>query len=88
MLPSLFMKPLQIQEAKRQFEAVADRAASGTPQIITKQGKPYVVIISIAEWEKTLKPAGSLLKVLRACPVDVDDLDLTRSADRPQDLSW
>ena len=87
MFPSFLVQPMEIQEAKRQFAALAERAASGTPQVITKHGKPFVVLISMAEWQRTQKPQGSLLEVLRSCPVDVDDLDLTRSADPPRDLT-
>lgn len=80
------MKPLQLQEAKQQFSAVAEKAARGKPQIVTKHGKPFVVIVGIADWQKSQPQQKSLLEVLRSCPVDISELDLTRSKDLPRDI--
>ncbi len=80
------MKSLQLQEAKQQFSAVAERAASGQPQIVTKHGKPFVVIVSVADWQKSKPKKKTLLEVLRSCPADLSELDLTRSKDLPRDI--
>jgi prevent-host-death family protein len=80
------MKPLQLQEAKQQFSAVAEKAANGQPQIVTKHGKPFVVIVKVADWQKTQPRKKTLLEVLRSCPVDLSKLDLTRSKDLPRDI--
>lgn len=80
------MKLLQLQEAKQQFSAVAGKAASGQPQTVTKHGKPFVVIVSVADWQKTQPKKKTLLEVLRSCPVDLSELDLTRSRDLPRDI--
>ena len=82
------MKPLQLQEAKQQFSAVAEKAARGQPQIVTKHGKPFVVIVNVADWEKTQPRKKSLLEVLRSCPVDLSELDLTRSKELPRQIEW
>ncbi|HRI13509.1 MAG TPA: type II toxin-antitoxin system Phd/YefM family antitoxin [Verrucomicrobiota bacterium] len=81
------MKMLQLQEAKQQFSAVAEKAAGGEPQIVTKHGKPFVVIVSVADWRKSKAPERRLLEMLRACPVDLTELDLTRSRDFPRDFA-
>lgn len=81
------MKPLQLQEAKQQFSAVAERAASGKPQIVTKHGKPFVVIVSVSDWQKAKPKKKTLLEVLRSCPVDLSELDLTRSKELPRDIA-
>lgn len=78
------MKPLQLQEAKQQFSAVAEKAANGCPQVVTKHGKPFVVIVSVADWQKTQPKKKSVMDVLRSCPVDLSELDLTRSRDLPR----
>ena len=80
------MKPLQLQQAKQQFSAVAERAAGGQPQIVTKHGKPFVVIVSVADWQKAQPKKRTLLEMLRSCPVDSDELDLTRSKELPRDI--
>lgn len=81
------MKSLQLQEAKQQFCAVAERAAGGQPQIVTKHGKPFVVIVSVADWRKAKSPQRTLLEILRSCPVDLTELDLARSQELPRDLA-
>ncbi|MBN8246046.1 MAG: type II toxin-antitoxin system Phd/YefM family antitoxin [Verrucomicrobia bacterium] len=81
------MKSLQLQEAKQQFSAVAEKAARGQPQIVTKHGKPFVVIVSMADWRKSNPRHRTLLEMLRSCPVDLTELDLTRSRDFPRDLA-
>jgi prevent-host-death family protein len=80
------MKPLQLQEAKQQFSAVADKAAQGMPQVITKHGKPYVVIVGVEEWQKTQPKKKTVLEALQACPADLGELDLERSDDLPREI--
>jgi prevent-host-death family protein len=41
-----------LQDAKNSFSAVVAAAADGTPQTVTKRGKPAVVVLSVAEYEK------------------------------------
>ncbi len=81
------MKPLQLQEAKQQFSAVAERAAGGQPQIVTKHGKPFVVIVGVGDWNKAKPKERTLLEMLRSCPVDADELDLGRSKELPRDIA-
>jgi prevent-host-death family protein len=81
------MKPLQLQEAKQQFSAVAEKAAGGQPQVVTKHGKPFVVIVSVADWQKAKAKKKSVLEALRACPVDLSELDLTRSKELARDIA-
>jgi prevent-host-death family protein len=80
------MKSIQLQEAKQQFSAVAEKAAGGEPQVVTKHGKPFVVIISVDEWRKAKAPKRTLLNMLRSCPVDLTELDLSRSQELSRDL--
>ena len=80
------MKPLQLQHAKQQFSAVAEKAAAGKPQVVTKHGKPFVVIVGIEDWQKFKPKKRTLLEVLRACPVHSDELDLTRICDLPREI--
>ncbi len=81
------MKSLQLQEAKQQFSAVAERAAGGRPQIVTKHGKPFVVIVGVADWQKVKPGKCTLLETLRSCPVDLGELDLTRSRELPRPIA-
>ena len=47
-----------LQDAKNSFSAVVAAAAEGTPQIVTKRGKPTVVVLSVAEYEKFTRKAA------------------------------
>lgn len=79
------MRTLQLQEAKQQFSAVAEKAAGGQPQVVTKHGKPFVVILSVADWKKSQPRRRTLVETLRSCPVDLNGLELSRSQDLPRD---
>jgi len=80
------VKPLQLQQAKQQFSAVAEKAANGCPQMVTKHGKPFVVIVSASAWQKAAPKKRTLLEILRSCPVDTDELDLRRSRELPREM--
>ena len=74
----------QLQEAKQQFSKVAARAAGRHPQLVTKHGKPFVVIVDAATWQRETAPHRSLLEVLQACPADLSGLAPARSRDLPR----
>ncbi|MCC5993025.1 MAG: type II toxin-antitoxin system Phd/YefM family antitoxin [Rhodobacteraceae bacterium] len=46
-----------IQDAKNRFSAVVDAALAGTPQEVTRRGKPAVVVLSAEEYQRLLKGA-------------------------------
>ena len=78
----------QLQAAKQCFSAVAEQAAQGHPQLVTKHGKPFVVIVSAADWSKCHEPERGLWEVLRACPSDLSELSIARSKDLPRKVSF
>jgi antitoxin Phd len=41
-----------LQDAKNSFSAVVAAAVRGAPQTVTKRGKPAVVVLSIAEYQR------------------------------------
>lgn len=41
-----------LQDAKNSFSAVVDAALQGRPQTVTKRGKPAVMVLSVAEYER------------------------------------
>jgi prevent-host-death family protein len=76
----------QLQEAKGQFCSVAEQAADGGPQLVTKHGQPFVYIVGVKAWQKAKRRPKSLLAVLRACPEDLGKLDLARSRELPRKI--
>jgi len=68
-----------LQDAKNKFSAVVDAANSGVPQMVTKRGRPAVVVVSAEEYERLqhLKKVGSpdFKQLLLAMPQDGVNFD-------------
>ena len=65
------------QDAKNKFSAVVDAALAGTPQQVTRRGKPAVVVLSTAEYERLRRmektPAPGLAELLLKMPQGGED---------------
>ena len=50
-----------LQDAKNKFRAVVDAAHNGEPQLVTKRGKPSVMVIAVEEYRRLhlLEKAGA-----------------------------
>lgn len=77
----------QLQIAKQRFSSVAAKAARGVPQLVTKHGNPFVVIVSAAEWQKLHGPERSIAAALRACPEDLSELPISRCKELPREVT-
>jgi antitoxin Phd len=62
-----------VQDAKNRFSEVV-KAARRTPQTVTKHGKPAVVVVDVAEYERMRRleraQAPSFVDMLLAIPQD------------------
>jgi antitoxin Phd len=62
-----------VQDAKNRFSEVVE-AARHTPQMVTKHGKPAVVVVDVAEYERLRRlerlQAPSFADLLLAIPQD------------------
>lgn len=79
-----------VKEAKNNLSNLIRLAEQGMPQIIRRHDKDVAVVVSIDDWKRAsgkLKKK-SLLDVLRSCPVDLSDLDLSRQDDLPRDIDF
>lgn len=47
-----------LQDAKNRFSAVLDAAMAGQPQRVSRRGKPAVVILSAADYDRMRQAAG------------------------------
>lgn len=70
----------QLQNAKSHFSQVVNNAINGAPQLITKNGKPAVYIISAWEYSE-LTAKKSFKEMLLSSPHKDIELDLTRDSD-------
>jgi prevent-host-death family protein len=75
-----------VQDAKNRFSAVVE-AAKREPQTVTKHGKPAVVVIDAAEYDRLRESerakAPSFADALLAMPQD--DREFPRAKARPRD---
>jgi prevent-host-death family protein len=72
--------------AKAHLSEVVDRALQAGPQVITRNGRPSAVIVSVEEWERKTVRKGTLAEFLLASPLRGVDLDLERVKDEPRPL--
>jgi antitoxin Phd len=79
----------QLQVAKARFSELFRRARSEGPQLITRQGKECVVLISDEQYERLVGKAHqpkNLLQFFRESPLVGVDLDLERDKDEGRDI--
>jgi prevent-host-death family protein len=69
--------------AKARLSEVIERAQS-SPQTITKNGKPSVVVVSAEEWQRKTARKGTLAEFLLESPLRGADLE--RQRDEPRVL--
>ena len=75
-----------VANAKAHLSEVIERAQSA-PQMITRNGTPSVVMVSVEEWNRRTARKGSLASFLMESPLAGSELDATRDKDAPRDLS-
>ena len=63
----------RLKDAQEACETVFDRAWGGEPQIIMRDDKPMVVVVSFAAYEAVKPKSHTLFTTLRNCPCG-DDL--------------
>jgi prevent-host-death family protein len=77
-----------LQDAKNRFSAVVEAALAGTPQEVSRRGKPAVVVVSVDEYRRLLTGAmrerESFADHLLAFPGDAVD----RAEARPRDVAF
>jgi prevent-host-death family protein len=69
----------QLQEAKNKFSNLVEIAKNEGPQLITKNGKDTVVILSIDEYKKLVKPKTNLVEFIRQSPLKGIKIDTSRN---------
>ena len=62
-------KKWQLQEAKNRFSNLVEIAKNEGPQLITKNGKDAVVILSADEYKKLIKPKINLVEFIQQSPL-------------------
>ena len=74
-----------VADAKARLSEVIERA-QGEPQVITRNGKPSAIVVSIEEWTRKTARKGTLAEFLLNSPLPGAELDLDRISDEPRDV--
>jgi len=74
----------QLQDAKKKFSEVVERALKQGPQLITRHGEKAVIVLSYKEYSKMKKSQTKLSEFFRASPLTKVDLDLKRDKSLPR----
>jgi prevent-host-death family protein len=75
----------QLQDAKKRFSELVDRAISSGPQIVTRWGKEVVVILSKDEYRGLTARQSSLVDFFRESPLVGLELELERDKSLPRE---
>ncbi len=76
----------QLQDAKNKFSNLVETVQKRGPQVVTKHGKEAVVVISISEYRQLTKPKTTLVEFFKNSPLAEENLDLSRSKEKPRDV--
>ena len=75
-----------VAEAKAKFSEVIDKAQSGGPQTITRNGRTAVVIVAAEEWERKTRRNGNLAEFFAASPLRGSGMRTKRVRGRPRKI--
>ena len=73
-------------DAKTKLSELVERALVEGPQLVTRRGKPTVVVIAVEEYERLAMPTESFKDFLRQGPLPELDIERLNSELRPVDL--
>ena len=68
----------QLQEAKNKFSKLVEKARYEGPQFVTKHGKESVVVLSVEEYQKIVKPKSNLFHFIQSSPLSKTPIEIER----------
>jgi prevent-host-death family protein len=77
----------QVQDAKQRFSELIRTAHAEGPQVVTRHGEEIAVVVDIADYRRLQGEITEFKDYLRSGP-HFDDLDLSRSDERPRSMDW
>jgi prevent-host-death family protein len=67
-----------LAQARAKFGAVVDKALKEGRQIITRNGRTVVVVVSAEEWDRKTREAGTLADFFSASPLRNSGIQVPR----------
>ena len=77
-----------IKDARANFSTLVDKAISGGPQIVTRNGKKAVVVVSIEEWVRRERRCGDLVDFFANSPLREEGIEIERQRDYPREVEF
>lgn len=77
----------QLQEAKNKFSRLVDKAQNTGPQIVTKHGEKAVVVLSVSEYEKLVRPETDIIQFFQKSPLSDSGIDFKREKELPREIT-
>ena len=78
----------QIKDARANFSTLVDKAISDGPQIVTRNGKKAVVVMSIDEWMRRERRSGDLVDFFANSPLREEGIEIERQRDYPREIEF
>jgi antitoxin Phd len=76
----------QLQEAKNKFSKLVEKPQSEGPQFVTKHGKEAVVVLSVEDYQRIVKPKSNLFHFIRSSPLPKISIDIERDQSVSRDI--
>lgn len=84
------MHTWKLKDAKNRFRELVRRARAHEPQLVTRNGREAVVVLSVEDYRKLAPPGDALLSFLRESPLAeafaAGELELDREMDPGRDI--
>ena len=76
----------QLQDAKNRFSEIVNKALRDGPQVVTRRGKKTVVIMSVEQYQRLVRPKVNIVDFFQSSPLRGEDLDLARRKDSAREV--
>jgi prevent-host-death family protein len=76
----------KIKDARANFSELIDRAMRDGPQLVTRNGKKAVVVVSAEDWERRNRRRGDLVDFFANSPLREEGVGIERVTDYPRDI--
>ncbi len=76
----------QLQEAKNKFSELVEKAQHEGPQFVTKHGKESIVVLSVEEYKKIIKPKSNLFQFIQTSPLSKKSISIERDKSPGRDI--
>ena len=78
----------QLKDARANFSALVEKAMRDGPQIVTRNGKKAVVVVSMEEWMRRERRQGGLVEFFANSPLRKEGIEIERQQDYPREIEF